>query len=148
MPSLTVQEFNPDSGALLGNVSTLDFGKISIGSHSRVKVISISFDDLSAVGNIKLGLIASGGITVYDAGVGHFGIQSSNDFNATTASQPLTTHFSGLNTTGTSADPANIVVPNRTGSQTLSQYIYLDIEIGSTNLAAGNGAYKIFFDFS
>lgn len=148
MPSLTVREYNPDSGSLMGNISVLDFGKVTVGSHSRVKVIDIAFEDVNAVGNIKIGIISNGGITVYNAGVGHFGVQSSNDFNASLASSPLDNHFLGVNTTGISSDSNNFSIPNRSGSLVLSQYIYLDIEIGSTNLEAGNGAYKIFFDFS
>lgn len=146
MPTITVREYNPVSGSLLGNVSILDFGRITAGSHSRVKVIDISFDELSNVGNIKLGLISSGGITVISGAVGHFGFGQSSDFSSTLSSVSLTDHFAGLNTTGTSSDTNNKSVSTR--SSTLSNFIYLDIEIGSTNLEAGNGAYKIFFDYS
>jgi len=146
MPSITIREYNPESGALLGNISILAFGKITSGTHSRVKVIDIVFEDASAVGNIKLGLVANGGITVTTGSEGHFGIVSTADFSASTAASPLSTHFSGLNTTGTSSDSNNFSVGNR--SSTVSKYIYLDIELGSTTLDSGNGAYKVFFDYS
>ena len=146
MPSISVREYHPESGALLGNVSILDFGKITSGTHSRVKVIDIAFNDVSAVGNIKLGIVSNGGISIASGDEGHFGIVSSPDFNASVASSPLSTHFSGLNTTANSSDENNEDIGNK--SSIISDYIYLDIEISSTNLETGNGAYKVFFDYS
>lgn len=142
MPSVTFRNYHPDSGALLGNISVLDFGTISLGTHSPVKVIDIAFEDVTIVGNIKLGLISTGGITVN----GHFGISQSVDFDSSKANSPVSDHFSGINTTGTSSDTSNYAITNR--SNTLSNYIYLDLELGSTNISAGTGAYKVFFDFS
>lgn len=146
MPSLTVREYHPETGTLLNNISVLDFGKVTAGSHSRVKVIDIAFQEITQVSNIKIGIIASGGITVNNAGIGHFGITSSQDFNASLTASPLSSHFLGANTTGTSADLNNISIGNRNG--TLSNYIYLDIELGTTNVTGGNGAYKLFFDYA
>ena len=142
MPSLTVREFNPDSGSMLGNISVLDFGKITLGTHSNVKVIDIAFQDVTVVGNLKIGVISTGGINIANS----FGITSSADFTASLASSAISDHFTGVNQTGTASDINNKIIPMR--SNTLSDYIYLDIEIGSTNLAAANGAYKMFFDFS
>jgi len=146
MPSITIREYHPESGALLGNVSILDFGRITSGTHSRVKVIDVAFEDVTVVGNIKLGIISNGGVSVTSGDEGHFGIVSSPDFSASVASAPLTTHFGGVNTTGTAADANNEDIGNK--SSTISDYIYLDIEISSTNLETGNGAYKVFFDYS
>lgn len=148
MATITVRSYHPESGALLGNITTLDFGKITVGSHSRVKVLDIAFEGVSSVGNIKLGLISSGGITVADSSGsnGHFGFAQSSSFSANTTSAPLSDHFTGLNSSGTATDSNNKSVTARTS--TLSNYIYLDVELGSTNLSAGNGAYKVFFDYS
>jgi len=146
MPSITIREYHPESGALLGNVAILDFGRITSGTHSRVKVLDIAFEDVSSVGNIKLGIISNGGISVTTGEEGHFGVLSSPDFSSSVAASPLPTHFSGLNTSGLSSDNNNFNVGNR--SSTISDYVYLDIEIGSTNLETGNGAYKVFFDYS
>ena len=156
MTAITVREYHPDSGALLSNVSVLSFGRITAGTHSRVKTIDIAFSEVTAVGNIKLGLISSGGLTVNTnpvdilgdgtASNGSMGIESSADFDSEKASSPLKRHFAGVNTTITAADPNNVTIANR--SSTISDYIYLDIEIGSSNINAGSGAYKIFFDFS
>lgn len=148
MATITVRSYHPESGALLSNVNVLDFGRVTVGSHSRVKVIDIAFEGVTSVGNIKLGLISSGGIIVADSNGsnGHFGFAQSSTFSSGTALSPLTDHFTGLNTSGTASDTTNKSVNARTAS--LSYYIYLDIELGSTNLAAGNGAYKVFFDYS
>lgn len=156
MTSLTVREYNPDSGALLGNISTLNFGRITAGTSSRIKVIDVAFSEVTNVGNIKLGLISSGGLTVNvnpdhyysdgSSGNGHFGVQTSEVFDASITASPLTRHFSGINASITAADANNVDIPSR--SSTLSNYIYLDIQVDSSATGAGNGAYKIFFDYN
>jgi len=156
MSTITIREYHPESGALLGNISTLDFGRITAGTHSRIKVIDIAFTDLTYVGNIKLGLISDADLTVNSnptdiaadgsASNGHFGIESTKDFDSNKASEPLSRHFAGLNGDSTAANTNNVSVGNR--SDTVSDYIYLDIEISASNIRAGNGAYKVFFDYS
>ena len=156
MPSLTIREYNPDSGALLGNVSVLSFGRITAGTKSAVKVIDVAFTEATDVGNIKLGLISSGGLTVNtnptdisadgSASNGHFGVEYSSTFDSSKAAGPLARHFAGLNASVTSGDSNNVSIPNR--SSTLSDYIYIDIEVDASSVGAGNGAYKIFFDYS
>jgi len=156
MPSITVREYNSESGALLNNASTLNFGRIIAGTTSRVKVIDIAFTGITEVANIKLGLISSGGLIVNtnpsDIGAdgssanGYFGIESTSAFDNTKASQPLSRHFAGLNPSASASSSYNVSVSNR--SATLSNYIYLDIEIGDSDTDAGNGAYKIFFDYA
>jgi len=156
MPTITVREYNPSSGALLGNISTLNFGRITAGTHSKVKVVDIAFTGTTEVGNIKIGLVSNGGIVVNSnptdihpdgsASNGHFGLESSDAFDDTKASSPLSRHFAGSNPTASSSSAYNISVGNRT--ETLSDYIYIDIELGDSDLSAGNGAYKIFFDYT
>jgi len=146
--SITIREYHPVSGALLGNMSIMDFGKLTAGTHGRVKVIDIAFDEVTNVGNLKIGLISTGGITPFSGGTGHFGIISSASFDSTLASQAIAppNYFLGVNTTNTASDVNNVAIPMRTS--TISNYIYLDIEIGSTNLAAGNGSFKLFYDWN
>ena len=156
MPSLTVREYHPESGALLGNVSTLNFGRITAGTTSRVKVIDIAFTEASVVGNIKIGLTSSGGLTINSSPTdinpdgsssnGRFGIESSSSFDPAKASDNLSRHFAGANNDNTASNSNNVSVGNR--SDTLSNYIYLDIQIGSEDVSGGNGTYKVFFDYS
>jgi len=156
MPSLTIREYHPESGALLGNISTLNFGRITAGTTSAVKVMDIAFTGLTQVSNIKLGLISAGGLTVNSnptdigsdgsAGNGHFGIESTASFEASKASSPLARHFAGRNSTSTASSSNNVSVDNR--STTISDYIYLDIEVDASSTDATNGAYKVFFDYS
>jgi hypothetical protein len=156
MPKITVREYNPESGALVSNVSTLNFGRITAGTHSRVKVVDLAFTEVTEVGNIKIGLISSGGLIINvnpsDIGAdgssssGRFGVESSSTFDATKGSSPLSRHFAGINSDVTAGSTSNVSVGNRTS--TLSDYIYLDIEIGASDLDEGNGAYKVFFDYS
>ena len=156
MPNIAIREYHPDSGALLGNISTLQFGKIKPGTHSRVKVIDIVFSDVAGVSNLKLGIVGNANLSVNpnpDAqdgngttSNGHFGVENTSIFNAAKASAPLSRHFAGVNTAITSTDVNNVAIGKR--GEFVSNYIYLDIETSSTNVKAGNGAYKIFFDYS
>lgn len=156
MANITIREYHPESGALLGNVSVLDFGKITAGTTSQVKVIDIAFSEVSYVGNIKLGIISNGGINVNPepsdfaedgtTGSGYFGIETSSSFISSKTVNPLSRHFAGINTNGSSENTYNVLVGNK--NNTTSNYIYLDIEVGSNNVSEGNGAYKIFFDYS
>ena len=156
MPSITIREYNPESGALLGNVSVLNFGRITAGTSSTVKVFDIAFTEVTQVGNIKLGLISSGGLTVNSnpidvtsdgsASNGQFGIESSATFDAAKASSPLSRHFAGRNSDSTAANSNNVSVDNR--NSTTSDYIYLDIQVDASTTDAVNGAYKVFFDYA
>lgn len=157
MATITIREFHPESGALLSNISTLNFGKVASGTHSRVKVVDILFGDVSSVGNLKVGIIADGNIVVNanpseqlsDGSTvnGHFGIESTLSFDASKSANPLSRHFPGLNGTAISTDDNNVSINMR--SETVSYYIYLDIEVSSTDsTTAGNGSYKIFFDYA
>jgi len=157
MPNICVREYNPESGALLGNITTLKFGRVSAGTNTRVKVIDIAFDGVTSVGNIQLGLISAGGVVVNadpqdpDANKttanGNFGVENSPDFDSAKASQPLTRHFAGLNGTASASSDNNAQIGNER-STVVSNYIYLDINVSSTLAGAVNGAYKVFFDYS
>jgi hypothetical protein len=161
MPSITVREYNPESGALLGNISVINYGKIAAGMHSRVKVLDIAFEGVTSVGNIKLGIVSNGGLIVNtnptdiqpsgsdgagSAGNGYFGIQSGPVFDSTIPAGHLERHFAGVNTSITASDPNNVSVGNR--SDTISNYIYIDVEISESIAQTINGAYKVFFDYS
>jgi len=156
MATITIREYHPESGALLGNISVLNFGRITSGTTSRVKVIDIAFEEVTNVGNIKLGVISSGGLTVNSnptdlaadgsSANGYFGVESSLVFDSAKAGQQLARHFAGVNATITAADSSNVSIANR--NSTTSAYIYLDIEANTESLNATNGAFKVFFDFS
>lgn len=154
MTSVTTREYNPTTGALIGNISSLNFGKIIAGSHTPVKVIDFAFSGISSVDNIKIGILSSTlnvnetptGMQVDGSSSnGAFGLMHTNAFNKDLATSMLSRHIAGLNTTGSSNNTFNILVGNR--SNTVSQFVYLDIEIGSNNLGAFAGTYKVFFDF-
>jgi hypothetical protein len=156
MPSLTVREYNGTNGDFVGNISSLSFGRITSGTHSSVKVMDLSFIGVSSVSSVKLGLISSGGLPVNDdpqdiavdgsASNGYFGIVHSLNFDPIISASPLTRHFAGLNTTGTSGDDKNVEVGTK--DDVTSQFIYLDMEIVSSFLGSGTGLYKVFFNFT
>jgi hypothetical protein len=156
MPSITIRQYSGDSGALLGNISVLNFGRISAGTKSSVVVMDIAFSEVTNVGNVKLGLISSGGLVVNSgptdisadgsASNGHFGIETTAVFDSSKASSPLSRHFAGINGSVTAGDSNNVSIPLR--SSTVSNYIYLDIEVDSATVGVGNGAWKVFFDYN
>lgn len=155
MPSLTTREYNPTTGAFVSNISSLSYGRIVVGTHSPVKVIDFAFTGVTAVSNVKLGLLDSGGVAVNpspsdiwadgSAGNGNFGCMHSVEFSTQTAQGPLTRHYAGLNASGLASDTKNIKIGQR--SDTISQFVYLDMQIGSNDVGQGTGLYKVFFDF-
>lgn len=154
MPSVTVREYNPTTGALIGNVSSLNFGKVVAGSHTAVKVVDFAFSGITSATNIKLG-ITSSTLDVNDSPVdiqedgsssnGRFGVMHTDSFDKELSLSVLGRHVAGLNSTGLSNNPRNVNIGNRTN--VVSQFVYLDIEIGANDLGTSSGAYKVFFDF-
>jgi hypothetical protein len=156
MPSITTREYNPSTGEFVGNISSLSFGRIVVGTHSPVKVIDFAFVGVTKVSNIKLGLINSGGISVNDTPgqthdpdgsveYGKFGVMHTTNFELSVAAGPLTRHYDTPVSGGLASDPNNILISTR--SDTVSQFIYLDLQLGNNDLGAKAGVYKIFFDF-
>jgi hypothetical protein len=154
MPSVTTREYNPTTGTLIGNISSLNFGKIVVGTHTPVKILDFAFSGVTTVSNIKLGITSSTLDVNNDpddiqsdgsSSNGRFGAMHTNTFDTTLSTGTLGRHFAGLNTTGLASDEKNIEIGNR--STTLSQFVYLDIELGSDDLGVASGVYRIFFDF-
>jgi len=154
MPSVTTREYNPTTGALVGNISSLNFGKVIAGSHTSVKVIDFAFSGLTKVTNIKIGITSSTldvNTTPTDvqsdgsSSNGRFGAMHTDTFNKSLSSSTLGRHIAGLNETGLSTNPYNLNIGNR--NDLVSQFVYLDIEIGNNDLGVSAGTYKVFFDF-
>jgi hypothetical protein len=157
MPSVTVREYNPVTGAFVGNVSALSLGRIVVGTHSPVKVVDFAFTGVDSVSNVKLGLLHAGGLVVNsepnpsqetDGSTldgGKFGIEHSVAFNPSLAAA-VQHHFAGLNTTQLASDQRNVAIGTR--NATTSQFAYLDIELGGNERGTAAGQYKIFFDFA
>jgi len=155
MPSITTREYNPTTGAFVSNISSLSYGRIVVGTHSPVKVIDFAFTGVAAVSDVKLGLMDAGGVVVNpspsdpwsdgSAGNGNFGCMHSVGFSSQTAQGPLTRHYAGLNTSGLASDTKNIKIGQR--SDTVSQFVYLDMLLGSNDVGQNAGLYKVFFDF-
>jgi hypothetical protein len=155
MPSVTIREYNPTTGALIGNISALSFGRVPVGTTSPIKVIDFAFTGVSSVQNVKLGIASSGTLTVNNEPVGVtsdgsssnglFGIEHSSSFNQTIAEGPLTRHFQGVNSTNLAGDSNNVEIGRR--NATTSQFVYLDIELGVGNIGSDGGTYRVFFDF-
>ena len=156
MATISIREYNPNSGSLLGNVSVLSYGKITAGTRSSVKCLDIAFTDITNVSNLKLGLISSGNLTVNSnptdispdgsSSNGYFGIETTNAFDASKASGSLTRFFAGLNASITAADTNNVAIPMRAAN--ISNYIYVSVQVDSSSTGAGVGSYKLFFDYN
>ena len=140
MANIIVRQYNPTTGAFIQNISSLGFGRIVAGSSSPVQVIDFTFTGVSSVTDIRLGLVATGGV-----GVSQFGYDTSTAFDLNKANGPCSNHFTVLNS-GTGYDvPANstILIGNR--DSTTSNFVYLDVLLSSNNLGSGAGSYKIYF---
>jgi hypothetical protein len=158
MPNICVREYHPESGVLIGNISTLQFGRVTSGVSTKVKVIDIAFEGVSYVGKIQLGIISAGGMIVNQNPIeinddqsssnGNFGIETSKSFDSSKASKPLSRHFAGINNNADPSSPNNVLIDTRHGDEPISNYIYLDIKVSSTLSGTINGAYKVFFDYS
>lgn len=153
MPTITFREYNPRTGAFIGNVSSLSFGNMAAGSHSATKVVDIAFTDVVSVDNVKIGVVNDGGITMADdsgdinadgsATNGRIGIEHTTAF---VADKTVARHFAGVNTNGAANNEYNVEVGTR--NETTSQFVYLDIQPGTNSEGSGSIVYKVFFDFS
>ena len=152
---MTTREYNPTTGALVGGVSSVNFGKIAAGAHTLVKVFDFAFSGVASVSNLKIGITSSTlevNTTPVDitadqsSSNGKFGVVHTDTFDVAIASGNLGRHFAGKNTTGLSTSTNNVLIGNR--SDTVSQFVYLNIELGANDLGIGSGAYKVFFDFT
>ena len=94
-----------------------------------------------AIGNIKLGLISTGGIEFAN---NIFEITSSAILNTDTIP---TTYFQGVNTDGLASNSYNISINNNKNN--VSEYVYLNLNLPSDNtLGEGVIRFKWFFDYA
>ena len=152
IPSIVVREYNPSNGAFIGNVSALTFGNVPVGTHSPVKVIDLAFVGVALVSNLRLALLGAGGIKVTDSpgsagsdgstSGGYFGVESSPSF---IAKQTCTRHF--RNSYEEEANPTNAVAIGLRDANTVSNYIYLDVQLGDSNIGDLGGGYRVLFDY-
>jgi hypothetical protein len=154
MPSVTTREYNPTTGALVGNVSSVNFGSVVVGSHSSVRVLDFAFSGITAVSNIKIGVTGctldvnespEDGQDDGSAGNGRLGVMHTDAFDKSLATSMLSRHFAGTNDTGLATNANNVRIGNRT--DTVSQFVYLDMEFGGNDVGVASGTYKVFFDF-
>ena len=149
----TIREYNPATGAFIGNVNTVAVGQLAAGMHSRIKVYDIAFNGVEYATSVRIGLTNSAGIVVNptplnvtadgSASNGNFGIMSSEVFDPTLTASPLTRHFAGLNTIGAN-DPNNVVIGSR--DATTSRFFYIDVQPGSNNLGELAPQWVVYFD--
>jgi len=141
MPSLTLREYNPTTGEVVGPVDSMSLGRVSAGTHSPVKVYDVAFVGVNRVSSLKVGLVDASGISV----PGKFGVWNGDKFDAQKAAGPLTEHFPGLNLTMSANDPNNVEVGMR--ADDLSNFICIDVEMGVGDYGVVGAVYKFFFDY-
>ncbi len=140
-----LREYNPNTGSLLGNVSNIDFGNISIGQFGWIRVFDIYVPGVSDISNVTLSITSSAPIPVNDApidigpdgsaGNGNFGIEISTDFLPKSS---LVRFFAGLS--------LPVTVGSRGGN--VSKYIYLNTKMAVSSAISGTVSYQIAFDYS
>lgn len=144
MPTVTTREYNPTSGRLIGNVSELDWGNVPLGSASGVKVVDMSVEDVDAISNVRVQIIASDLVPVNpsptdiqadgSAGNGNFGAMHGTEF---VARSTLTRFFAGL--------LAPVTVGTR--SSKVSEYVYMNVKMNVSAAGAGTVSYQWLFDY-
>ena len=130
---------NQTKGNLFAN--SLTFGTIAPGETSDNVIVLLNIPNSQAIGNVKLGLIDTGGIEFAN---NIFGITSENRLDDSVVP---TTYFQGVNTSGTASNSNNIAIGN--SKSNVSEYVYLNLNLPSGNtLGEGVIKYKWFFDYA
>lgn len=152
MPSITTRQYNPLNGALLGNIARLSFGNIPVGATSGTRLVDFAFSGVTSVSNVKLGIMSGGAVQINASpqGIGSDGSASNGSFgiehSSTFVEKPsLTRFFAGANASNTSSDANNVLIGTRDSAT--SQFVWLNLTLGSANLGDDAGTYRIFFDF-
>ena len=142
-PTITVREFDRETGAFVRSSSLLDFGISLSGDYSGIRVIDFIVTGVSKVSNMSISLSDSDGLEVAppDAIVtdgladnGNFGIEKSESFESRST---LYTYFPALDSSVTLAMKSDYV----------SEFIYLNISPGSFQQSSGQVKYSPSFDF-
>ena len=139
------REYNPSTGVLLGTVANFDFGNVTIGEFSPVRVFDIVVPEASQIANVQLEITASPYIEVNPGPVdvgpdgssanGNFGIETSDKF---ISKNTLVRFFAGLY--------LPVTVGTRGGN--VSKFIYLNSKMLTDSTIAGTATYKVLFDYS
>lgn len=119
---------------------SFSFDTVAAGDTSKTLIFYLWIPEARAIGNIKLGLLETGGITFTNT---TFGISTNGNLSASISPQ---SYFQGINVNGLSSNNYNISVPNR--DLNASEYVYLNISLPETfGLQTGVIKYKWFFDY-
>jgi len=145
MATATTREYNPSTGRVIGNISELKFGYVPIGKASVVKVIDLVVEDVSAISNVRLQVVASDNVPVNDsptgidsdgsAANGNVGIEHDVDF---VPRRSLSRFFAG--------ETLPVTVGGR--SNKVSEYVYLNVKMNATSMGEGRMSYQWVFDVS
>jgi hypothetical protein len=142
---VTVREYNPTTGNLIGNTNSLKFGNINVGEVSPVRVVDMTVSGASFMSNVRLAITSADLVPVNDspidigsdnsAGNGNFGVESSTTF---LSRNTLSRFFPGVN--------GEVTIGTRSAS--VSKYTYLNVRMDTSSTGSGKVVYKWFFDVS
>ena len=120
---------------------SLSFGNLAPGETSKTMILYLHVPSATAIVNIRLGLIDSGGLSVQQ---NTFGVTSQGSIDQNLEPEE---YFSGLNTTGNAADENNVDIANR--DFYTSDYVYLNVSLPK-NQDFGTGVirYRWYFDYA
>jgi hypothetical protein len=119
----------------------LSFGTMAPGETSKTIAVALNIPHTSAIQNVKLALIDTGGIEFAD---NIFGITTSSELRADIT--PMS-YFQGINLDNSELNIYNVFIGNR--SYSASNYVYLNVNLPRDNfLGSGVIRFKWFFDYA
>jgi hypothetical protein len=142
LPSTTEISNASDSTETIGAVAkTFSFGTIAPNETSKTIPVALFIPEVSAIQNVKLGLVSTGGIEFADD---LFGVASSSELRYDITPD---TYFQGINIDKTSTNIYNVSIPNRDNHN--SNYVYLNVKL-PVNQPIGTGIlrFKWWFEYS
>jgi hypothetical protein len=120
---------------------SLSFGTIAPNQTSKTIIIQLNVPYVKAITNIKIGLVATGGVEFAN---NLFGVTSSIELRDDITPD---NHFQGVNTNRDPASLYNIGVPNK--DNYTSEYVYLNVQLPIDQvIGEGICRFKWFFDFA
>lgn len=143
--TMHVREYNPTTGRLVGNVSSINFGNVNIGEFSAVKVLDIVVSDATLISNVSIEIRNSSTVAVNASPVGiaadgsasngNFGVETSNSF---VPRNTLSRFFAG------EGQPVSVGTRN----SNTSKFIYLNAKMALSTPKSGTVTYRFYFDVS
>jgi len=143
--TMHVREYNPTTGRLVGNVSSINFGNVNIGEFSPVKTLDLVVQGATLISNVSIEIRNSSSVVVNASpvGIAADGSASNGNFGIETS-----TSFLSRNTLSRFFAGEGLPVSVGTRNNNTSKFIYLNAKMALSFPASGTVTYRFYFDVS